>query len=462
MGLRRVVLLGGLCATAVAQSPAPLFTQAGRDLPPWRRPTYAADVDADGDLDLVDAEGVLENDGFGRFRESATLAWPFQVAAVRAVADFDGDGLSDVIASLPGGALAVFRNMGGAFAPVPATFPPTAPAAPPTAPGGCGGAGRLLAADLDGDGDVDLASDAFHVGPPTPGTACHPSTLWLNAGGFAFVDGATLLPSGAVAAGGRIQEARDVDGDGDVDLLVRLAGAAPGVAVLLNDGFGGFLGTPAFAAGPLLPTPTLADVNGDGFADLVFLIPGPTPADLILPGGPAGFGAGVSTPRPPGVQGKAEPFDLDGDGADELLRGAGAACGLEIVDASPAGAVGPVLYADPDLGPGLTADLDGDGDSDLVAAGQNGDRRLLFGALPWPVVPPLRDPEPGGPWAGCFLADVDSDGDVDVVWRLWSGGAVALAAGLNDGVGRFGTPRLPPTPGVSQALAGPFAAGDFN
>ena len=120
------------------------------------------------------------------------------------------------------------------------------------------GAG-VAAGDMDGDGWCDL----FFAGLDRP------CVLYRNLGNWRFEDvtaaaglGFTNVPcTGATFA--------DVDGDGDLDLLVNTYGK--GTLVFLNDGKGYF--TNSTLSAPLNPlrggtSLTLADIDGDGDLDL--------------------------------------------------------------------------------------------------------------------------------------------------------------------------------------------------
>ena len=91
--------------------------------------------------------------------------------------------------------------------------------------------GPLSAADVDGDGDLDVFAGAL----PAPGRYPEPglSRLYLKQEGR-YVEG------GSLPALGRVSGAAfgDIDADGDQDLV--LAQQWGPVAVLLNDGSGGF------------------------------------------------------------------------------------------------------------------------------------------------------------------------------------------------------------------------------
>jgi len=119
--------------------------------------------------------------------------------------------------------------------------------------------GGVALGDVDGDGlpDIYLTSNQGS------------NALYRNLGDFHFED---ITARAGVAMTGRHSTGAvfaDVDGDGDLDLLVSTLGG--GVALFLNDGHGSFtertqdagLGSPAGSM-----TMTLTDVDGDGHLDL--------------------------------------------------------------------------------------------------------------------------------------------------------------------------------------------------
>lgn len=137
------------------------------------------------------------------------------------------------------------------------------------------GAGIALG-DVDGDGLVDVFLAR------TEG----PNALYRNLGGWRFED---VTERAGVAAPDRFSTGAafaDVDGDGDLDLVL-LSTTGPN-AIFLNDGAGRFtehgvdLGLEPGGRGAT--TPALADVDGDGFLDLYVTNYKPfSPADSLSP-----------------------------------------------------------------------------------------------------------------------------------------------------------------------------------
>lgn len=117
----------------------------------------------------------------------------------------------------------------------------------------------VAAGDIDGDGRCDL----FFCGLD------HSSVLYRNLGGWKFED---VTAAAGVACPGQDSTGAvlaDIDGDGDLDLLVNSLGN--GLRVFLNDGKGRFreatdeLGLRSHAGGMSL---ALADIDGNGTLDL--------------------------------------------------------------------------------------------------------------------------------------------------------------------------------------------------
>ena len=117
----------------------------------------------------------------------------------------------------------------------------------------------VAAGDVDGDGRVDL----YFAGMDGP------NRLYRNLGGWRFED---IAEEAGVAAADRFSTGAvfaDVDGDGDLDLLVNALGGPN--ALYLNDGTGHFTdGTEEAGLSSTLGSMSmaLADIDGDGDLDL--------------------------------------------------------------------------------------------------------------------------------------------------------------------------------------------------
>jgi hypothetical protein len=203
------------------------------------------------------------------------------------IADFNGDGKQDLAtgggpgSGNPGSIWVLLGNGAGAFA--------SAPGSPfATGPDPLG----LAAADLDGDGHVDLAS----VDDDT-----NALTTYINDGTGRFpsqssVQIANVAPR-EVAAG-------DFDSDGNVDLAT--AGTS-GAAISIGNGSGAYLGTQTkFLESGFLNSVATGDLDSDGNVDLLlagFLPSGLSPrlgggtaplaGNLLANGGFEGAGGGT-------------------------------------------------------------------------------------------------------------------------------------------------------------------------
>jgi len=385
----------------------------------------AADWNADGRVDLLaanDTTGDLvrfEQDAPGAFAGArpTSLGGPASTLAPAAVelGDWNGDGLDDVAcANADGNDVTVF------FQSSPGVFP----AAPSRRLGSSAlsAPASLVGGDFDGDGRLDLAvasegndrvalflRNAQGLLPLAP----------LNLGGAASTPGVRSLAAG------------DLDGDGRLDL----AAAVPGldaVVVFLQDASGALPTTPSLVLGDPSTTPAplavvAADWSADGRVDL---------AAIGADGSVALFvqDAGGGLPATPArrLSGLADPAaiaagDWNADGRPDLAvleRGADRAALFLQLPGGGFPAAPDRFVGDSALTPRPTAlcalDADGDGLDDLAIASGDRERLVLFrqvapgrfGSVP---VADLGDPTTLGEPVALDAADVDGDGEVDLV-----------------------------------------------
>jgi hypothetical protein len=257
---------GAACAVLAFMASAntsaePLFEDASAGLPEktgrgFSMNAKAADLDGDGDLDIVSAmeyqeNRLLLNDGKGGFAD-ASLKLPRNARDSEEIALVDVDGDTDldiVVANEDDLKPELYLNDGkGAFKDASDRLRVHVKA------------NAVLALDVDADRDIDLIFGGDKV-----------SALLINRGRGRFVDESyDRLPArhGAnqdIAAG-------DLDGDKDVDLVLA---NEDGNQIYLNDGKGVFTLAPRAAlAPPERPEETrdveLLDVDSDGDLDIVF------------------------------------------------------------------------------------------------------------------------------------------------------------------------------------------------
>lgn len=337
----------------------------------------AADVDGDGDADLVLATRsglrLLLNQGPGLFSEAPAGRLPPLAGAFLGVAagDIDGDGDADLFAASPEGRSRLLVNTGGGV-----YADQTAARVPASAAIAAG----ALFLDADRDGDADLA------------VACRDGAdrLLRNNGAGVFAEApAGDLPGDAGATSG--VAAGDFDGDGWPDLILTREDGPP--RLLLNTGFAAFVdasagGLPAGLPGTL--GAAVADVDGDGDLD-VLLAGGETGLQLLLNDGAAHFARAPLTavPLPAHHAAAATLADFDEDGLpdaaaacagqDRFLRNLGGGLFADETAAQ--------LPADTERTFGVLAvDVDGDLDLDLVLARPGHQTRLLINAIAFPRV----------------------------------------------------------------------------
>ena len=218
-----------------------------------------ADIDADGDLDLLIPQtqyagyvtgtvAVRLNDGRGNFSGTTTVSTaraPYALAA----ADVDGDGDQDLLAACsPSNVVSVRLNdgrgnfSGGSDVPVVTT------------------AYQLTTGDLDGDGDLDLVVHTNTAGQTV-------ASIRLNQGNGTFAGGSEIAVQGGTGA----LTLGDIDSDGDLDLLAGCARSNT-VETRLNNGQGQFAATgSSIAVGNYPQELRLTDIDSDGDLDLLTL-----------------------------------------------------------------------------------------------------------------------------------------------------------------------------------------------
>jgi len=355
----------------------------------------AADLDSDGRVDIVVAHGRLvvfrsTPDGF-----ASPLELPVDDAASVTISDVDLDGNPDLLVARSGPNDTIFwggnRLMDGGG---PESTDLT----------GASPSSQLLAGDLNGDGLVDLVRLGRSRGPS--------DAIWIASSDDPRVFDRTRLPGGdRISLSG---ELADVDGDGLLDIWInRDVGWDIGPDAVFSrrgDPTGPWTDVAAEIGAALRIDAmglTLADLDGNGDLDAYV-------SDLgdneVLLSGPGGFSAAASTGaariRPPGAPDSvvssswasgAADFNLDGildlavaNGGfpDGGVRNKIPGTSVAVVD-PPAVLLGTGdgRFVDvwPDLGitwdtadRGMAiADLDGDGDDDIVTVGVDGAVAIL-------------------------------------------------------------------------------------
>lgn len=341
IGVMALLLTVGVCAY-----PIYIFWQSEWK-GPYHNTTSVADLDGDGDLDVVLTNDRKENEliywsditlwknqGGGYFTPDAFETPPYGFPAA-GTGDMDGDGDVDILA-LSTDRLMLFRNQGGAQNGELGAFEPEEPGARPD--GDTGTPGSLVLGDLNDDG----APDAFvagccgmylHEEHPGGNLVIDPvSWAWLNtwdrngwmASNTVSMPGLNGLRMRAAALG-------DLNGDGSLDVYAAMlspeAAIADGAAdrVLFNDGSGGFTDSGQRLGDSESTAVDLGDLDGDG--DLDALVGTLSGAEIWVNQG-AAQGGQVGVFAPSGQEIASNPteavfladFDSDGD-QDALIGG---------------------------------------------------------------------------------------------------------------------------------------------
>lgn len=317
----------------------------------------AADVDGDGDMDVLaaarDEDWVVlyRNEGNWQFvREGVSERRAFDGPRTAAGADLDGDGVPEIVAgALEGSEVAAWHATTDGWEKAVIAPAGTAP-----------GARAVRGADMDGDGDTDLVASL------------------RNADGIAlYLQSADAWAQDWVAAEGTLEgaywvELADFDEDGDTDVL-GVGRFADEIAWYVNDGSGTFDVISVTGDRPFgqVRGAAAGDLDGDGDLDV----------------------AGVA-----GGDGQAAWFENEGDAwTFHPLTQVGEFAGARSID---------------------IGDIDGDGDLDILAAAREAgevawwenDGAGSFGRRPISAVAGGVD----GPY-GSRLSDLDGDGLPEVL-----------------------------------------------
>lgn len=277
------------------------------------------------------------------------------------------------------------------------------------------------AVDVDGDGDLDL-----FIAEGTASLEGRPDRLLINNGRGTFTDQSAARLPAAVTNSSR-SDWGDVDGDGDLDVIVGTVGPE---RLLLNNGHGFFVDE---SLARLPPPPGLledisseasfADVDGDG--DLDVLVANENPFN----------------PSP--LAGAQNRLYLNVDGG--IFRDETATRLPPRTDQT---------------GGMVTGDVDRDGDLDIIVINRGQDYVLINnGAGFFTDQTGQRFPATSDTSRGAVLADLNGDGSLDLLVANSSGEAPSLY--FNDGSGFFCERRFTPHPRVYETLTA-VEAGDVD
>ena len=423
------------------------------------RSVFAADVDGDGDADLVSASG---NDDTIRWHENlngiatswstVTISSAVDLAQGLYVADVDGDGDLDALsASRADDEVWWSENVAGDGSSWTSRTLSTLADRPYS----------VFAGDVDGDGDVDVLSASADDDQITwyENRTIHRSAL--------FGDQVVM---GTIADQVLSMFPADVDGDGDLDAL-SASFFDDEIDWYENENGSGTSWTPRtiVATADAAYSMFAADVDGDGDLDALAAASGESTIEWYENENGSGTSWTTRTIAT-AAQAPVSVFaaDVDGDGDVDALS-------ASILDDEIAWYEN-VNPASTDLWPARTiasnadsarsvvaADVDGDGDLDVLSASADDDTIAWYENLspsstaPWPVVTIATTADSA---RSVFAADVDGDGDLDALSASASDNLIAWYE--NSAASGNGTSWIPRTISATALNARWVHAADLD
>ncbi len=333
-----------------------------------------------------------------------------------AAADVNGDGKLDLIsANFGAGTLTVLTNNGSGI------FGSNATCRVGNYPI------SVTAADVNGDGKPDLISANYGISPPQWGNTL---TVLTNNGNGVFGSNATLV-AGGYGCGPHCVVAADTRGSGKLDLICANLDAST-LTVLTNNGSGIFGSNATYNVGGAPYCVVAADINHDGKLDLISANDAAGTLTVLTNNGSGifGYNATYNVGSAPACVVAA---DINNDGKPDLISANYGANTLTVLTNNGSGVF--VFNATLNLDAGsdpiwvTAADVNGDGKPDLISANYFANTLTVLtnngsGVFGFNTTLPAC-PLPGSSYPFCVVAaDVNGDGILNLI-----------SASVNSGIG---------------------------
>lgn len=415
------------------------------------------DLNGDGKLDVVTANGswntvsVFLNQGGRKLVQKGASLWSGNDPTALAIADVNWDGKLDlVVTNAAESDVSVFIGKGdGTFL-------------APTTEYAIGGSPftRPVLADFSGNGDLDAVFSDNQSSV----------VLALGNGDGTFQTASVtniVVPRGSSNSGGALSIASsDFNGDGVPDFVVGQSSTSPGMGlvVFLAQSDGSLGKGVVYAQNSALSYVAAADLNRDGKADIVASNWATGAVEVFLGNGDGTFQAPSSITLP-GITNGLVVADLNGDGwPDVAVTGRNSVVyillndgkgSLALTGTYPISGVGYELVA---------ADLNKDGKLDLAVAMTTTSRVAILlgnGDGTFSAAPDYDTTLPAV--YGIAAGDLDKDGNADLVITSPNAGALAVAFGKGDGT--FNPPAIYAASSLTSQLnpsPGEVALSDVN
>ncbi len=386
-----------------------------------KRAVYAmaADLDGDGDPDIISASekdnkiAWHENLGGGSFGVQVVLTDTAYLAKEVFTADLDNDGDLDILsASFNDDKIAWFENLGGSFGPMQIISTT------------CDGAMAVVAGDLDGDLDIDVVSCSYNSD----------KIIWFeNTGGGLFsseqIISSTILKPQTLAL-------FDVDYDLDLDVISGSRGDSK-IAWHENSGGGVFVVEHVLSDSSLRPESVrTGDFNSDGLMDIVSASYQFHGHEWFQNMGGGVFATSYNLSTSVAQNYGVCAIDLDNDGALEALSVSYSENSVGWYHNKGEHFNTQRLITNSLLGASdvMGADIDNDGDNDVVACGSSANTIIWYensGSASF-IAEHIVDQTFLSPRV-IFTIDIDLDLDIDILVG-GTGDEVALYENLGGGV----------------------------